>query len=361
MGVPRRPLTEEEAASIDAMTSARINGTHYDVLGIQPTATPAEIEAAYHDQARKWHPDRFYSRDAGHRKSPIEENFVAATRAFHLLRDPTRRQAYHREAGIEVKPPAHTSNPPTPHTSIPPGRSPGPSLSPPAPLGRRGVTGGDASVGGHRVYEAGIVRSPTGPAAAPPPPSPPKPRVPTAVDKIRQQIGEQVARARSYFEAGMADFEAGRFAKAESALYLAMKFDPQNPDYVPHYEQAAARAREGRSKGFIAQAEQEESFGRLKEARGWYQKAVECDPPEGLAFYRLANMLRTQDQDSRGAVANLRKAVAKEPQNVLFHLALGELYESLKMTALALREAQAALDADPKSAAAKAMLKRMKR
>lgn len=344
---PRRPLTEDEAKRIDAMASARAAGTLYDVLGLTPAATAGEVEDAYHDLARQWHPDRFYSRDTGERGQVIEENFVAATRAYRLLRDPVKRQGYHREAGIEVKP-APVAVPEAP----PP---PAPRVTTLAPLGSGGVSAGETSPGGTRVYETGIGRAP--PVVAPPP----KPKTPTAVDKIRQHIGEQQLRARSYYDAGKADFDAGRFAKAESAFYLAMKFDPQNPAYAPLYEQAAARAREGRSKGFIAQAEQEESYGRTKEAIGWYQKAVECDPPEGMAYYRLAHMLRTQEHDSRGAVANLRKAVAKEPRNVTYRLALGELYESLKMSANAIREAQAALEADPKSDAAKAMVKRLRR
>ncbi|MES2643027.1 MAG: DnaJ domain-containing protein [Myxococcota bacterium] len=343
----RRPLTEEETGRIDAMASAR-EGTLYDTLGLQPAATAIEIEDAYHDLARQWHPDRFYSRDSGDRGPVIEENFVAATRAYRILRDPIKRQGYHREAGIDPK-----AAPVAPPREAPP--PPPPRRTQLAPLGSGGVSAGDTSPGGTRVYETGIGRAPLVP------PPPPKPKPPTAVDKIRQHIGEQQVRARSYYDAGKADFDAGRFAKAESAFYLAMKFDPQNPTYAPLYEQAAGRAREGRAKGFIAQAEQEESYGRTKEAIGWYQKAVECDPPEGLAYFRLAHMLRTQEQDSRGAVANLRKAVAKEPRNIPYRLALADLYESLKMTALAVREAQAALEVDPKSVAAKAMLKRLRK
>ena len=33
--------------------------SHYQVLGVEPTAEHAEIRRAYHQAARRWHPDRF--------------------------------------------------------------------------------------------------------------------------------------------------------------------------------------------------------------------------------------------------------------------------------------------------------------
>lgn len=324
----RRPLTEEEAGRIDAMASVRERGTLYDVLGLSPTASIAEIEEAYHDLARQWHPDRFYSRDTGERAGVLEENFVVATTAYRILRDAVKRKVYNREAGIDVK------------------------QAPPAPASQGAPRSSGAQPRAIQVHEISV----PAPAAAVAPP-----KVPTAVDKIRQQLGEQLSRARAYHDAGRADFDAGRYAKAESALYLAMKFDPQNPAYAPLYEQAATLARAGRGKGFLARAEQEESYGRLKEAIGWYQKAVECNLPDGVAFFRLANLQRTLEQDAHGAAANLRKAVAKEPRNISYRVALGELYESLKLYANAVREAQAALELDPKSDAARALVKKLQR
>ncbi len=354
MSSPRRPLTEDETRRIDAMIASRTKGTLYDLLGVTASASPAEVEAAYHDLARQWHPDRFYSRDTGDRGRDIEENFVAATRAFRTLQDPLKRQGYNRDAGVVV-----TTTTVTPGVPRPPATPPPPPQTPLTPLGRSGVQAGETSPGGTRVYEARV------PVAPPPEPPrvvpPPPPKVPTAVDKIRDQIGEQLGRARAYYDAGKVDFDAGRYTKAESALYLAAKFDPKNTLYTELYEKAVARSREGRAKAFIAQAETEESYQRIKEAIGFYLKAVECDPPEGTAYYRLALLLRNHEHDSRGAVTQLRKAITKEPRNIPYRLALCDLYESLNLHVNALREAQAALAASPKNEAAKAMVKRLKR
>jgi len=348
-------LTDEEIARLHAMERARETGSLYALLGVAPSTPAADLEAAYHDIARQWHPDRFYSRDTGERGPIIEENFIAATRAYRTLRDPIKRKVYDIESGVAAAPSAPASPPPAPSRLT--------------PLGSDGIRSGDTSPGGTRVYEA--PRRPSAappvdqPAAPPPPPTAPpaplpKSKVVLAVDKLRAQIVEQLSRARSYYDAGKADFDAGRYAKAEGALYLAMKFDEKNPIYSELHREASLRAREGRAKGFLALAEQEESYQRIKEAIGWYQKAVECDPPEGQAYFRLANLLRIHEQDTRGAIANLRKAVVKEPRSIVFRLALAELYEGVPLQANALREVQAALAIDPKNEAAKAMAKRLR-
>lgn len=60
--------------------------THYDLLGIDPSATPAEIHAAYRTRARQAHPD------TGH--TATGDQMAAINEAWHVLGDPTRRVAY---------------------------------------------------------------------------------------------------------------------------------------------------------------------------------------------------------------------------------------------------------------------------
>jgi hypothetical protein len=72
-------LTDEEAARIDAMARARETGSFYTILGVLPAAPAADVDAAYHDLARQWHPDRFYSRDTGERE-PEQEFRIAIPR-----------------------------------------------------------------------------------------------------------------------------------------------------------------------------------------------------------------------------------------------------------------------------------------
>ncbi len=62
----------------------------YDLLGVHPGATPGEIQKAYHQAARKLHPDVNTTPGA-------TEFFLDIQEAYEILSDPERRRAYDRE------------------------------------------------------------------------------------------------------------------------------------------------------------------------------------------------------------------------------------------------------------------------
>lgn len=63
----------------------------YAVLGVERTASDAEIRAAYRDLVAKYHPDK-------HQGNPLEglaaEKMADVNRAYEVLSDPAKRSAY---------------------------------------------------------------------------------------------------------------------------------------------------------------------------------------------------------------------------------------------------------------------------
>jgi curved DNA-binding protein CbpA len=84
-----------------------VEDTFYNTLGINETATPAEIKAAYRQLAKEYHPDEipqeFRDRPLG---KLAEEAFRAVDQAYKVLSDPQRRQSYDEQLRIARLPPA---------------------------------------------------------------------------------------------------------------------------------------------------------------------------------------------------------------------------------------------------------------
>lgn len=65
----------------------------YDVLGLGPNATEAEIKKAYRQRVLKHHPDRVSSPGA---KQEATERFKDIQRAYEILKDPATKERYDR-------------------------------------------------------------------------------------------------------------------------------------------------------------------------------------------------------------------------------------------------------------------------
>jgi len=89
--------------------------THYDVLGVDPAATPAEIRKAYLARARRVHPD-FHTGDDAATRAKAEQQMRALNEAWSVLGDDARRRVYDqgledRRAEVRRSRPAGTPSP----------------------------------------------------------------------------------------------------------------------------------------------------------------------------------------------------------------------------------------------------------
>jgi hypothetical protein len=78
---------------------------HYEVLGVDPDASPASIRGAFVALARRHHPD-YHATAAPARRAEAERRMRAINEAWAVLADPARRAAYDRERGLAPDPAA---------------------------------------------------------------------------------------------------------------------------------------------------------------------------------------------------------------------------------------------------------------
>jgi molecular chaperone DnaJ len=84
--------------------------THYDVLGVTPSAGIAEIRDAYRRLAREHHPDRAASSG----RSGLDASMPAINEAYRVLNDPARRAVYDASLRGVVAPERGPAAPPRP-------------------------------------------------------------------------------------------------------------------------------------------------------------------------------------------------------------------------------------------------------
>jgi len=93
--------SEEEAA--DARLERRLDdmlqrfevASHYEILSIAPDATTDQIQAAYHELAKEFHPDRFPAEQFSPEfRARVEKLFTSINGAYTILSDPAARITY---------------------------------------------------------------------------------------------------------------------------------------------------------------------------------------------------------------------------------------------------------------------------
>lgn len=87
-------LTMDARQGIELMHGQLASLNHYELLGLERSATVKHIKKAYYRLAPTFHPDKHFGKELGEYKAKIEAIFTAITRAHDTLRYKKRRTVY---------------------------------------------------------------------------------------------------------------------------------------------------------------------------------------------------------------------------------------------------------------------------
>lgn len=338
-------LNEADLKDLTRLGDILERGTFFDLFEIERDHDRAELRRAYYALSRRWHPDRFYRQDLEGREELLEAVFAGINLAYRTLDDPEERTRYERELVLRglskkrVTPPPPRAVRDRAPVEMGTEEDPDDTHVVDMDVGRKVKTEGESKP------EEKKKRRKRKPKVAP---------TPGPVLALKKQL----RKARTYYQSGLEDLENKNVVKAASSFYLAHQYDPRNEEYKARYDEANGRARSVQAQQFVGMARSAEDYGSHRKAIAYYQKAVELDPPDGLAHFRLGRLLRRLDAADRAALDNLRVAVLKDGEKVEYRLQLAEAFEDHGMKLNAHREYKAALDLEAGNEAAKTGLRR---
>lgn len=369
-------LTTEEESELNNILERLNTGDHYHILGVTKESEIGDIRTAYFTLSKTYHPDMFYRRAADGIQEKVEAIFTAINLSYEVLSDEGLRRKFdiqlvrkdREEGGSRTRARRRRRGGSDNDVSD---QVPTEILEEDAEstIKRSRSREGRARARARIREELGVSKSKVKPRGVEP--SSRRRRRERGVSdssentgrfssNLREQINERLIKAKSYFDKALVAVDEEDWAKAASALQMAVQLDSNSDEYMKVYEEIRPKAATVRASGFIRAAESAESFRNLKEALYNYQQAVACDPPDGLAYFRLGQLLLDYASKPRDALQNFRKAVANEPKSTRYRLALADLYVGEGMGKNAQREYQKVLQIEPKNIAAKKGLKKLR-
>jgi curved DNA-binding protein CbpA len=299
-------LTEEEITNIKQMHDLVSNRDFYRLLNVGKTSKIDEIKKAYYAISRKWHPDRFFRKDAGAYASMLEQIFIGINQAFKTLSNIEEKTLFDKQYISAVQSSQNIKET------------------------------GSSTFARHRRSRNRVRKKA----------SDRKKNVgkkQEILKKVKQGIEGKKQKALSFFDLGNKQLEAGKPMEAAASLHVACKLEPENETYQTVYKKARKIAREEKSKTIFAQAENAENYQNYHDAIRLYREAIEYNIPDARAYARLAYLIEKLDPDVRETIRLMRLAVQKDIENPEYRCILAEIYAREGMERNARREFNEAL------------------
>jgi tetratricopeptide (TPR) repeat protein len=311
-------LESDRKAEILALEGLIDSASHYDILGVSPSAGPDEIRRAYHEASRRFHPDRYFQKNLGSFRSRIERLFRRVSEANAALSDPERRAAYDRTHPelfdyLRATPLPFSSAPITP-----PHATPAVNLPPERVEERR------ARLARHPYLARGR--------------------------RLRDLAGEaREAEARH------------DLSRAVSLMSQAVQLDPANESLRKELAELRRRHEATRVKLELARGAELEGRGELERAAVQYRLAASADPRNAEAASKAAAvLLKIEGGDLKEAKTLAQRAVDLLPNHAGHRVLLARVLIGADLKKLAKRELEEALRLDPDHPDVKALLKKVK-
>jgi curved DNA-binding protein CbpA len=273
---------------------SRLDATYYEILGVEPSASPREIKRAYFRLSREFHPDRYFRREIGPFAERFQRIFRKLLEAHEMLSDPMARAEMEKslaQGAVREPEPARTTE-----------------------------TRVDPREAQRRLRQV------------------------TAQAKV---VTARRQKAKHYFETGMAAFRAERWLEAAASVRLAIAFDPGNDSYRESFAEVQQRAYEERAKQLVREGEAALEVREYGKAFHAFEEAVHFRPHDAELHSRAARIAWLSGDDLRKAKDMARLACELEPDRGDFRRTLGQIYHAAGLEANARRELKRALELDP--------------
>lgn len=345
---------------------------HYELLGVDRTADPKILRAAYYEQVRMFHPDRHFGKPLGRFKAPLLRVFGKCTEAYDVLRRAESRVEYDRYLAARERTLAldryfheATREPAAGSRSVPPASGMRDARSPSSATTLRVSS---APPSDPEARRRALARK-LGHSSQPPRPSspdiPPSSAPALAVEELKRRYEQRLSQARDeqknhYLTLAKEAEDRSDLLAAANALRVAASLAPEDLELAGDLAALERRAAAGLWEAYVERAKYAAVEGRPAEAAEAFERAALGHPIPAL-FERAAFFLLESGGDLKRAAKLAKEAVALAPSSAKCRLTLAQVFAAADLRESALAELERARALEPDQPLIKEWIARVKR
>jgi curved DNA-binding protein CbpA len=250
--------------------------THFEILGMRPTADVRALRVAYRLASRRFHPDAHYGRDVGAYRDLLDELFRRAKEAREILLDDDTRVAYVEKL---LEPERRKKRAADEAAALARAYAEEQARQEREKEEARRAKAEEVRREARKKRDAERAR---------------KQRKVFAAHVPKSALAARTDKARKHSEEGIRLMEAGSFAAAANLFRLAKELAPKEPEYHELWQRCFMEARRERAGKAVAKAQRAMEAGEDADAAQLFVAAAEANPTaENLSL--AADAIRDSD------------------------------------------------------------------